>query len=78
MEFPFANDDQSQMFYQEIVDHLMRRHQMAAAAAQRYVALQWSGQPFEGSDDLRYHKLAEEWADHIHKYHDYLFGTEVN
>ena len=75
MRFDFANDDKSQAFCSEIVNHLIMRHHMTPGDAQHYVALQWSGQPFEGSYDMRYHRLSEEWADHIYSNHDYLFGS---
>lgn len=76
MRFTFANDDKAQAFCEEIVDNLVTRHHMMSPDANRYVELQWTGQPFEGHQDDRYHRLAEEWAGHIYKHHQYLFGND--
>ena len=78
MTLEFANDEKARAFCDEIICHLIAMYGMTSSDARTYVAQQWAGQPFEGDDDMRYHELPEEWAEHIHKYHDYLFGHEMN
>jgi len=72
--FIITNDIQSMRFCEDIVSILRTQFHLSEYVAKKYVAMQWEGQFFEGEYDMRYHELPLYWANHIYKYHEYLFG----
>jgi hypothetical protein len=70
----FVNDSESFQFCLQILDFMIRVHGVDSKNATRYLQQHWNGQPFMGNDDTRYHRLPEEWAEHILAHRQYLFG----
>ena len=69
-----VNGLQSMQFCQRIVGCMIEMHGLDQYTASSYLEQHWNGQPIMGSDDSRYHRLPEEWAEHIIMYRQYLFG----
>lgn len=72
MRFEFATDMKSQKFCDEICRLMVEMFSLSDEEAFQRIALWWSGMPFEGEYDLRYHDAPEYWADHFFRYYEYM------
>jgi hypothetical protein len=67
--YNFETDMDSRTFCDEITDIMSQKYGLTMHQSVTRINRLWEGDPFVG-DDMRYHRPAESWADHIYQFYE--------